>query len=472
MAGKGNDVAEGAPYVTTPPVPPTGPPGPDATFEAVGADVYARSCALRGREARLAVGSLDYGRGVLDAAFDRGGTAEGWTEQWAEDWQAVLEALDVRAAVFTRTSETPHQRVVKALFLKLFDQGDIAKDKTGGYVLRASRHAKATLAHLDEHPDFILPAARQEAALRAASEDGVSDVTLSRERSEWAIAVPIDPDHAIDDWFDALVSYLTGSGYLADPQLFERVWPPVVQVVTAQALRTHALAWPALLFAAGLQLPEHLLVRGRLQLDGATDAGELVEQMGSDALRYGLLRSARFTDDASLSVGALAERCNADLSDRLGRLVDEVLTAVEQRREGRVPRPGSLADAESALVEAAGELFAETSRRVGDFDFGGALDRVWALVDSALGYAHGVGLTRAEGRRLDTALYVLAETCRLVALSLRPFLPRAARAIEGRLGLEDDGHGAADLSQWGRSRPQARIRRGEPLLPRIALPTS
>jgi len=466
-------VPESSPYLTTPPRPPTRQADLDLALEVVGADVYARSRALNGLDVRFVAGSLDCGRGVQEAAFERGGTPEGLANHWAESWQATLKALDVEATVFTRTGETAHQRVVKAFFLKLFDQDDIAKDdEQGGYVLRASKYEKQTLAHLEQHRDLIVPSPLHEAMLRVASEEGVGDVCISRPKCEWAIPVPIDPEHAIDDWFDAVVSYLTSSGYLAAPQLFERVWPPTVQILTQDDLRVHALAWPAVLFAAGLELPEHLLVRGRVRLDGPSDAGELVERLGSDAVRYALLRAASFTADATVSMHDLVGLCNADLSDRLARLVDDVLAAIEQQRDGTVPRPGSLGDAEGALIEAASGLFATTSRLVGEFDFRTALDRVWAVVDEAQDYGRAVGLTAAEGRRLDTALYVLAETCRLIAFSLRPFLPRAAWAIEARLGLDYEGQAPASLAQWGLTQPQARVQRGEPLLPRIALPAS
>ncbi len=467
-------MAEGSLYVTTPPRAPTRPADADLALEAVGTDVYARSRALNGLDVRFVVGALDCGRGVQDAAFGHGGTPEGLADQWAEAWQATLEAIDVHPDVFTRTGETAHQRVVKAFFLKLFDQGDIEKaPDAGGYVLRASKYARKILAHLDDHPDLVLPQSRHEAVARAAAAaDGVPDLCICRPKAPWAIAVPIDPDYAVDDWFDALISYLTSSGYLADPQLFERVWPPAVQVVTAADLRVHALAWPAVLFAAGLGLPEHLLVRGRVQLDGGGDAAALAGHLGSDGARYGLLRAASFTADATLSMAQLVERCNADLSGRLGRLVDEVLAAIEEQRQGTVPRPGSPGDAEGELIEAAGGLFATTSRLVAELDFHAALDRVFALVDRALDYAHGVGLATAEGRDLDTALYVLAETCRLAAFSLRPFLPRAAWAIEARLGLDYEALKARELAQWGLTRPQTPVRRGDPLLPPIVLPAT
>ena len=503
-----------SPYLTTPPCPPTAEPQLDLAFEAVGADVFARSRQLHGLDTRFVVASLDYGRAVQRTAFERGGTPQDLANQWAESWQATLKALHVAPDGFTRTGETAHQRVVKAFFLKLFDQGDIYKGTRQGsycprckdfaqgdppadgrcplcheplsdateqaYFLKASKHAKAIVAHLGQHHDFICPSALQDAVLKSATDAGVPDLCISRTRHQWAIPIPIDPDHVIDDWFDALISYLTSGGYLADPQLFERFWPPHFQILPNDSLERHALAWPALLMAAGLQLPDHLLVRGRFCLEQAgapggppTDPAGLVERLGPDAVRYALLRAAPYTDGGTLALHTLVELCNADLTDRLARLVETTLGAICARRGGAVPRPGPLADAEGTLVEAATAVFATTGRLVGEFGFPAALDHLWAVVDDALTYAQAAGVAtpngQADPRELDTSLYVLAEVCRLLALSLRPFLPGAAAAIEQRLGTDTSGQKPASQTQWGLTQPQARVQQLGTLLPRIVL---
>jgi methionyl-tRNA synthetase len=507
-------VAQRAPYLTVPPAPPTREPDVDLAFEAVGADAYCRARALHGLDARFVLASLDHGRDVQRAAFERGGTAEGLTEQWAQRWQASLKALHVAPDEFTRTSESRHQRVVKALFLKLFDQGDVYKGTREGpyctrcqdfladastgdvrcpqcqeplseaseeaYFLRASKYHKQVVAHLEAHEQFICPEPLRAPLLAAVSQAGVPDLCISRSQREWAVPIPIDPDHVIEDWFDALISYLTGSGYLADPELFERHWPPDFQILCPEALRVHALAWPAVLLATGLQLPERLLVRGRFRLEPGEGPGAgggldgLVARLGADAVRYALLRSASYTTDARLTHRELVDLHNAELSDRLGRLVGLVLDGIAAQREGSVPRPGSLGDAEGALVQAATGLFDRAGGLAAQFDFRAALGEVWHVVDAALAYAQATGVAAAAdlpagSRKLDTTLYVLAEVARLLALNLRPFLPGAAAAIEARLAVDYEGHKPQGLAQWGLTQPQAPVQGGEPLLPRIVL---
>jgi len=507
-------VAPRAPYLTVPPAPPACEPDLDLAFEAVGADAYCRCRALRGLDARFVLASLDHARDVQRAAFERGGTPEDLAEQWTERWQASLKSLAVEPDEFTRTSESRHQRVVKALFLKLFDQGDVYKGTREGpyctrcqefrpdaspadgpcpqcqepltqaseeaYFLRASKYHKQLVAHLETHEQFIRPEALRAPLLAAASQHGVPDLCISRPERAWAIPIPIDPDHVIEDWFDALITYLTGSGYLADPELFERHWPPDLQVLCPEALRVHALAWPAVLLATGLQLPERLLVRGRFRLEPGDAGGAaggldgLVARLGPQAVRYALLRATSYTADACLTPRALADLHNAELSDRLGRLVGLVLEVIGAQREGMVPRPGSLGDAEGALVHDATTLLGRSGELAAQLDFRGALGEVQSLVDAALAYAHAAGVAAAAdlpagSRKLDTALYVLTEVARLLALNLRPFLPAAAADIESRLAVDYQGHKPQSLAQWGLTQPKAPLQPGEPLLPRIVL---
>ena len=277
-------------FLTTPALSPTRELDLSLALEFIGADVVARYQRGLGRDVRLVVEALEHGRDVERAAYERGGTPKHLADESAERWDNALKALCVAHDDLVRTTEARHQRVVKALFLKLFDQGDIYKgsrqsrycprceelrpDSRGAeaacpecgepladvaqeaYFLRASKHAKAIIDHIEGHPDFITPASCREEILAATAEEGIADPCISGAGRPWAIAVPISPQHAVEGWFDGLISYLTASGYLAEPQAFERTWPPCLQIIDPAALRAHALAWPAVLIAAGLALPE------------------------------------------------------------------------------------------------------------------------------------------------------------------------------------------------------------------------
>jgi len=90
---------------------------------------------------------------------------------------------------------------------------------------------------------------------------GLSDLSISRskERFDWGIDIPWDSDHITYVWFDALLNYITAIGYGSDQEKLDSLWPADVQVVGKDILRFHAVIWPAMLMAAGLQPPKQVL---------------------------------------------------------------------------------------------------------------------------------------------------------------------------------------------------------------------
>jgi methionyl-tRNA synthetase len=512
-------------YVTTLPLPPTRELDLAAARELILADALARHERALGRDVRLVPTSLDRGRSIEHTANERGGTVEDVAEDWAERCEATLEALHVQHSGLVRSTQPEHQHVAKALFLKLFDQGDIRKGTCARaycteckqhlpddaaasketpvpcpecgaetieaeeecFFLRCSKYKKKVLANLEQHAEFIVPASRRDALIEAVEKDGLSDVRISRAASDSSIPVPISPQHAISPMFDTLITYLTASGYLAEPQMFERYWPPDLQVIAPEDVGDHALAWPAVLTAVGLPLPQRLLVRGRLQVEDDLPAklaptfagpGALVRRAGSDAVRLAVLSGPPCTEDMVLSHQALVTQANEHLESQLGRLVDLTAGVVGRVRDGAVPRPGALREPEEAIVETASNLFSATSTALSQLDFQGALDEVWAVVEEGLAFADRAGVTTlaengsGEPRRLSTSLYVLAEVSRLVAHSLRPLLPAASDRIDARFGVDYEGREMTERGQWGLLHSGSLVQPEKPLFATLVLPTA
>jgi len=489
---------KGYAYLTTSPRSPTREPDLDLAFELVGADVFARYKRLRGADVRVVAATVEQGREVERLAYERGGTPKDLIDHWAERWEATLDALDVAHDDHVRTTQARHQRVVKAVFLKLFDKGDIYKGTREGpfcvrcaefvsegetcptcgdtltrageeaFFLKASSRQKNILARLLDDGGFIEPPERAQAVAEPLRESGVADVAISRAAHQWAIAVPIDPNHAIEPWFDALLSYLTGSGYLAEPQTFERYWPPVLQVVPRDGLATHSVAWPALLMSLGLPLPARVVARGKLAVDtdGSLEPCSLADHYGCDALRLALLSVAPYTEGGTFSVGRLVQLHNEHLVGTLGGLLERVVGFAQRARDGAVPRPGQFGSREDELAAGASGLLDEVGAHVERLDFPAALETLWATAAKAREYAEPLAEEAAAAnpnRKTDTRLYVAAETCRLVALALWPLLPRVAEAVLERLGLDPKEELAEPKPHWGHLKPGARVAPGEPV---------
>src|SRR5204862_8177745 len=112
-------------------------------------------------------------------------------------------------------------------------------------------------------------------------------------------------------------------------------------------LRFHAIIWPAMLMAAGYELPQQLFIHGRLLgADGyamsktrgnGLDPFPAMEAYGVDALRYYLLREVRFGDDGPVGYGTLHDRYHAELANELGNLVSRSVAMIDRYRDGAVP---------------------------------------------------------------------------------------------------------------------------------------
>ena len=477
-------MANGSACLTLPPCLPGQEPDLDRAFEGVGADVFARSSRLCGQDIRLLAPVVE-------------------EEPAARRWRAILEALGVAHDEPACASLTDHQHVTKALFFKLHDQGDICeaaggvgfcprcgvasaggscpgcggqvtRPAGGAYCLCASRRRQAIAEQLGARPDFIWPMEDQRAVAKAVMDGAIADLCVSSAACGGQIPLPVDPSQRIGASFETLAAYLTSNGYLVEPQAFERCWPPRLQVVPRWTLRAHALAWPAMLIALGLPLPGRLVARGSLEVEGAplsgSDPAALAARLGSDPIRLALLRSADYTAGGRLRFAELIELAGPPL-DTLWLLAETVLATILERRDGRVPRPGPFAPGETELAAEAGGLFEATGAAVASFDFRGALDRLWDTIDKALGYARQAGVrpdhpAAASEPRLDTSLYILAETLRLIAHSMQPFLPGAAAAILDSFDTATEDRAPSLLARWGVTPPGTRVRRVATVFPR------
>jgi methionyl-tRNA synthetase len=360
------------------------------------------------------------------------------------------------------------------------------------YFFRLSRYEGALARLLDEGRLRVIPEARHREA-RAFVARGLEDFSISRTRArarDWGIEVPGDPGEVVYVWFDALTNYITALGYGApsDDPLYRRYWgerSERVHVIGKNILRFHAVYWPAMLLSAGVPLPTTIVVHGFLTREGkrmskslgtGVDPVALARAWGGDAVRYWLLRHVPPTGDADFGDAAFARVYAAELADDLGNLVSRVVGLLHRHRAGVVPVPGEASRPE--LRSAAERLAEDLPRALEAYDPRAALDAVFALVARANRHVedtHPWTLARAAragdadaARRLDAALYDLAEACRVVAESLRPLLPGTAERIAATLGVPFADDWSRGL-EWGGIESGRAVGQGRPLFPRADL---
>lgn len=370
------------------------------------------------------------------------------------------------------------------------------------YFFRLSDYDEALLELYETRPDFVRPEGRRNEVMSLVR-GGLEDVSISRLKSSvsWAIPVPDDPQHTVYIWFDALINYITALGWGSEQRksqlgvdLFEKFWPGV-HLLGKDILRQHAVLWPAMLLAAGVELPQAVVAhglwldqtgrKGSKTLGNALELPVLLRHFQTDAVRYFLLREMSFGQDCKVDYEVIIDRSNSDLASGFGNLVSRTLTMIHKYFEGVVPPP-DISEPRRLLAKRAGvdsdaqELSSSLElvrdqfvQHVDEYAFHRALETAWGMiarVDKFISDAKPWELARDEEQRetLGAVLYRSAETLRWLAVLLYPVMPESARAVWKQLGLEGDPQefDPAGLS-WGGLRAGERVGEVAALFPRI-----
>jgi methionyl-tRNA synthetase len=370
------------------------------------------------------------------------------------------------------------------------------------YFFRLSDYDEALLGLYESRPDFIRPEVRRNEVVSLVR-GGLEDVSISRLKSSvsWAIPVPGDPQHTIYIWFDALINYITALGWgneqrgeEAGEDLFKKFWPGV-HLIGKDILRQHAVLWPAMLLAAGVELPRAVVAhglwldqtgrKGSKTLGNALELPTLLRYFQTDAVRYFLLREMSFGQDCKVDYEAILERSNSDLASGLGNLLSRTLTMIQKYFDGIVPAP-DISEERRLLAKRAGvdsdaqELSSSLElvrdqfvQYVEEYAFHRALESAWSIIaraDKFISEAKPWELARHEEQRetLGAVLYRAAETIRWLAVLLYPVMPESSRAVWRQLGLEGDPQQFDPTElKWGGLRVGERIGEVAPLFPRI-----
>ena len=489
-------------YLTTPIYYVNDAPHLGHAYTTVIADALARWARLRpgAPPTRLVTGTDEHGLKVQRAAEAAGRQPREHADATARRFADAWHTLDVAPDAFVRTTSDEHRRAVTAFLQAVYDSGHVYLGRYTGrycvpceayytgsdlrdgdrcpvhdrpveklseenYFFRLSAFGDRLLDHYARHPDFVRPAARRNEAL-ALIKQGLRDFSISRTSISWGIPLPWDESHVAYVWADALVAYLTAAGY-PEPG-FSTWWGTSHHLIGKDILRFHAVYWPALLFAAGLEPPRRISVHGFLLLGGekisktggltAISPTDQVARFGVDGVRYHLLRDNPFGPDGEFSYEGVVARYNADLANTLGNLVARVTALVAPRCGGigPVPRP------DSPLAETAAAARAEADTAWAQPQPAAALAAVWRLVAATNSYL--VANEPWHGGP-DHVLGDALEALRIVAVLAWPAIPGTAEEIWRRIGLQWTVDPVDPA--WGAGPAGRRVTKGAPLFPRI-----
>jgi methionyl-tRNA synthetase len=470
-------------YVTTPIYYVNDVPHIGHAYTTLACDTIARFARLDGRRVWFLTGTDEHGQKVEKAAAAAGLEPQAFTDQVSARFRELAKRMDISCDDFIRTTEARHKSGVQALWRELRRRDQIylgtyagwysVRDEsfyaeselvdglapTGApvewveepsYFFRLADWQEPLLRFYDQHPDFVLPAARRNEVISFVK-GGLLDLSVSRTSFRWGIPVPDDPDHVIYVWLDALTNYMTALGYPdTGGEQFKSFWPADVHVVGKDILRFHAVYWPAFLLAAGLEPPRRIFAHGwwtnegqkiSKSLGNVIDPLQLIEQYGLDQTRYFLLREVPFGNDGDFSRAAMINRMNRDLANDYGNLVQRVLALIQRNCGGRLPEPGANTASDRGLLEASASLLDQVRAAMEVQALSRALEAIFELIGAANRYVDAEApwtLRRTDPARMATVLYALAETIRRLALLTQAFMPEASARILDQLGVGEE----------------------------------
>lgn len=434
-------------------------------LEFVQADVLARWNKLLGKEVFFLTGTDEHGTKNFQTAKKNNKEPLAFVTENAQIFKQLLKSLNCSNNFFIRTTDQKvHWPGVIDMWKKLESKGDIYKKKYEGYYCsgcerfvtekdlidrKCPNHPNLEIERIAEENYFfklskysdkitqliktdqlkIIPEKWKNNFLGLIKEDGLFDVSFSRDKKHlpWGVPVPKDDNQVMYVWCDALTNYLTGVGY--PNKGYKKFWPADVHVVGKDMLRFHTGIWPGMLLSAELPLPKKVIVHGFLTINGqkmSKSTGNVIDPLfiaknyGADSIRYYFLRNNVFGDDGDFSESTLIDRHNNELLNKLGNLVSRTAGLIEKNKMEKCKNSLNL-------------NLEKTKKLIENFEFDKALNEIFAFIDKCNEFIQNKKPWQTNDKKI---LYQLADAIKQVSIILYPFIPETCEKIANQFDFE------------------------------------
>lgn len=502
-------------YVTTPIYYVNAEPHLGHAYTTIAADILARYHRQKGDHVFFLTGTDEHGTKIAQAAAERGLSPREHVDEMAPKFRDLARTLNATNDFFIRTTDPEHEAFVQGFVERMKAAGDIEKRTYGGlyctacegfwyerdlvdgkcpdhgieptyveeenYYFLLSKYQDRLAEHFRANPGWVKPASRYNEAL-SFIDQGLEDISISRQSITWGVPVPWDPEQVIYVWVDALINYVSALTYAAPGQdLTPAEWPVVHHLLAKDILKFHAVIWPALLMSAGYDPPRGEFIHGYLLMGGekmsktrgnVLDPFRVIEEYGLDSLRFYLFREVTFGQDGVISLEGFEQRYTNELANELGNLVSRCASMITKYRGGAIPQSAPEGESLSGVASEGETMVRAAGTHYDAVEITAALEAVWEfvrrlnrLVEEEAPWK--LAKDEAQAGRLDAVLRALAAGLRLTALCLYPVIPDSAVEILRRLGQPV---GADDLllarAAWDELVPSD-VEVAPPLFPRI-----
>lgn len=447
-------------------------------YQKIVADALARWHKLLGEDVLFVTGTDEHGRKVQKAAKKANLPPKRFVDEVSSKFKEAWKILNILPDRFIRTTDKDHTSVVSEFIKKCEKAGDIYKGEYSGlyctdceayytereaqnkncpihnkplekikeesYFFKLSKYQDFLLKLYKENPSFILPKERRNEIVCRVKE-GLKDLSISRTKKtlNWGIPFPLDKDHVVYVWFDALINYYTAT---QTPSSRKKFWPAYLHILGKDNTWFHTVYWPAMLKSAGIELPKSTFNHGFLKFNGqkiskslgnAISPKILAEKYGSDTVRYFALRQFPFAtgEDGDFSEKALIDRHNNELANKLGNLVSRVSTLAEkygiEKCENELLEKNLTKFARAPKVDKHNKSFKNSrlekiKHNLENYELDKALNEIFYFIDVCNEYVQKTQPWKSKDKKV---LYELSDSIKAITILLSPFLPETSEKI-------------------------------------------
>lgn len=488
----------------------------------IAADTMARYKRITGYDVYFLTGTDEHGEKIERKAEAAKTTPKAYVDNIVQATKELWKRLHIDYTHYIRTTDDYHERRVQKIFQKLYDKNFIYKGLYKGlycvsdeafftdsqvikkedgkcycpdcekeleykeeecYYLKLSDYGQWLIDYYKEHPEFLGPKERMNEMLNNFLLPGLEDLAVTRKGLKWGIPCPINKEHSIYVWIDALSNYITALGYPEEEDdLFKKYWACDVHFVGKEIVRFHSIIWPIMLKMLDVPLPKKVFGHGWILFDdgkkmsksrgNVVEPNSLIDKYGVDSLRYFLMREITFGIDGYYSQELLLKRINSDLANDYGNLWHRITTMLGKYFNSILPEEveSVYGERERELKKAVLTLDANVESALDDFKFNEALSYIWEIIRMTNKYVEESApwnLAKDETKKdyLANVMYISFQSYYIITAYLQIFFVETPKKVFNRLGLGDNVP-LEDAKKWGSLNAGIKIERGEALFKR------
>ena len=475
-------------FITTPIYYPSARPHMGHAYSSIVSDVIARFKRLDGFNVEFLTGTDEHGLKIQRAAEEKGIDPKKFCDEISETFRILSNTLNLSNTDFIRTTEERHIKSVQNLWKILEEKDEIYLSKYSGwysvsdeafynedeikeenginisvnsgskvewveeesYFFKLSKWENKLLKFYEENPDFILPNSRRNEVISFVK-SGLKDLSISRKSFSWGIKVPINDDHVIYVWLDALTNYLSALNFPnTEDKKYKKFWPATVHIIGKDILRYHAIYWPAFLMAAKVPLPQRVYGHGWIlsdekkmskSLGNILDPIAIISNYGIDQLRYYLAKEVSLGNDGNISLESLTNCINNDLANNYGNLCQRVFSFVNKNCNSKIPSFGKFQSEDIQLSNEIIKQIPNLKKLMDNQDLNLYIKELINFSFNANKYFNDLepwSLKKTNPERMNTILYNILNQIRSISILLYPIIPGSTNKALDILGIKKE----------------------------------